>query len=163
MGTTPQMATEKITPGSTGVFDFPVTVKKAGKKVTKTAKVKLYGTSEDLLVQEYKGNMEDLLEQWNVNAITRGKAAARQAAYMVLLGPTKKIFAMAGKMVRDSKSFSEDGTPTITAETAFGIAKDAYSKGGIFTQAELDAVKFDEKAINVGKEDEEEEGIEETE
>lgn len=155
MGTTPQTAIEKVTPSSTGTFEFPVTVKKAGKKVTKTAKVKLYSTSEDLLVQEFKGNMEELLEQWNAGAIAKGKAAARQAAYMVLLGPAKKIYAMAGKMVRDSKSFSEDGSPTISAETAFGIAKDAYSKGGIFTTAELNAVEFDASKINVGEEEEE--------
>jgi len=160
MGNTPQTATDMVTPSSTGTFDFPVTVKKAGKKVTKTAKVKLYGTSEDLLVQEFKGNMEDLLEQWNVNAVAKGKAAARQAAYMVLLGPAKKIYAMAGKMVRDSKSFSEDGTPTITAEIAFGIAKDAYSKGGIFTASELNAVEFDASKINVGEEEEEAEETE---
>jgi len=163
MGTTPQTVSQKVTPKETGVKELKpvkVTDKASGKSVSKPVKVKLYATSEDLLVQEYKSNMQELLEQWNLAAIAKAKASARQAAYMMLLGPAKKLYAFAGKMVRDSKAYSEDGTATIDVETAFGIAKEAYSKGGIFTQAELDAVTFDAGKINVGEEEEETEETE---
>lgn len=140
------------TPDVTGQMDVATTIKKSGKSVTRSAKATVYATSEDLINQEYKGSLELMLATSNANAVKAARAVARQACYVFLLGPAKKLYAAAGKLVRDSKAFSADGTPTIDAETAFKLAKTMY--GSIFSAEELDVVKFDAEKINTGGDEE---------
>lgn len=145
-------------PSETGTQDVPVKIKKNGKEVTRSAKAKVYATAEDLLTQEFKGDMDLLLATFNQDSVKKAQAVARQACYVFLIGPAKKLYAAAGKLVRDSKAFSNDGTPTIDAEKAFTLAKTMYSS--IFTEEELAAVKFDEEKINTGEGEEEPESNE---
>lgn len=162
MGTTPKvnklskedLLKQDFIPAETGNREVTVTIKDKDthKEVTKSSKAMLYSTVEDLIAKKYKGDMDLLLASENSNAVKLAEAVARQSCYLVFQGPAKKLYAAAGKLVRDSKSYSADQTPTITAEVAFEKAKLMYSI--IFSEAELNAVDFDAEKINTGEEEE---------
>lgn len=134
-----------------------VTVKKGTKSVSKPYEAVQYASGEELLSQEYKGSMTDLLKEWNENSVKAAKAVARQAAYVILQGPSKAIFAMARKMFRDSERFPD---AVKNPQMFFDMAKSAY----VAMKVEgADKVEYDEKKI-VGEElDEEESETEEQE
>lgn len=134
-------------PPQTTTETVSATVKNdAGKSATKTADAKLYATAQEWLQDEYSGNLEMALAVRNANAKKTALANARQAAWMFLQGPAKKIYAAAGKMVRDSRALTPDGSATLTAREAFDIIKSAYSK--LYSQEELNTIEFDESKIN---------------
>jgi hypothetical protein len=144
--------TPKFTPAETGTQDVSVTVKKNGKEITKTAKATLYASAEDLLVKEFHGSMEELLDSFNSLADKAAKAVARQSCYVVLAGPSKALYAFARKLYRDSTKFGSEITP----QKAFDLAVASFAH-----IPEVSDVEYNESKV-VGDEEEEPEEVETT-
>ncbi len=147
---------KKNIPDTTASKDVAVKIEKNGREYVGKSSAMQYSTEEDMLVKEYRGSMQFLLATVNNFLLKKAEAVARQAAYIAAQGPAKKLYAAAGKIVRDSRGAG--GVP-VSAEVAFGLVKtayrDIYITSGIATAEEFDAVEFDEEKINTGKEDEE--------
>ena len=139
-------------PAVTGEINVPVEVefKEQNKTIKRSGKVIQYATPEDMLAKEFRGSMEYLLATVNNMLYKKAEAVTRQYCYVAAAGPAKKIYSFAGKYVRDSRSLTNDGSPSVTAEEAFELAKRVYAS--LFSAEEIDAIPFDAREINIGKE-----------